>query len=189
MRRSRSKVYRKKSSRRTTRWLRSWMAWRDSSWRPSLFGWLGESTGQALGNFQTPSWLVVTWTKPAEETSSQTLSLSLSLSSLSHRRLTARPSPSIFFIRRCHFNFFFFLTLSLSLQLRRGEKKSSCRHIQPSKKYLLKTNHVPRPLVLSWNVRISLPKRIPNLDSHLHASWRRLPPFFTFQNVGPVWRV
>lgn len=49
----------------------TWMAWRDSSWRASLFGWLGESTGQALGNFQTPSWLVVTWTKPAEETSSQ----------------------------------------------------------------------------------------------------------------------
>ena len=50
----------------------SWMAWRDSSWRASLFGWLGESTGQALGNFQTPCWLVVTWTKPVEETSSKT---------------------------------------------------------------------------------------------------------------------
>ena len=127
MRRSRSKVYRKKSSRRTTRWLRSWMAWRDSSWRPSLFGWLGESTGQALGNFQTPSWLVVTWTKPAEETSSQTLSLSLS--SLSHRRLTARPSPSIFFIRRCHFNFFFLsYSLSLSTTKKRRKKKLLSTH-------------------------------------------------------------
>ena len=76
------------------------MAWRDWSWRGSLFGWLGESTGQALVISERHLQLSSPWPTQWKQPTTPTATTSQNLRFSSRLRFFEVPQDALGFFKR-----------------------------------------------------------------------------------------